>query len=546
MLESRGFAVAAALTLSLAALAQPAALERGKPLAARLRGGEQHEYALRLRAGMYAHVTVEQQGIDVVVTALAPDGKPLAEIDSPNGANGPEPLGFAATASGTHRVVVRSFDATAAEGAYVIRVDELLSRTAYRARVAEERQREVAVSTWLREHAIALRSAEPGAPLDDLAPLASTLRDARIVGLGEATHGSHELFTLKHRLIELLITRLGYRVIAFEGTASGGAAIDAYIHGSGDRAAAMNALASIWITQNAEVASLIEWLRAYNAGVAEADRVRFVGLDPQGSATEDATLRAFLRAAGAEERFRALLDFVRIEDEKANRFERTNVRAARVHELEALVAYLVAREGDLVRRTSPRDYEAALTAARHLVQFAQFNSDLPRAEAITRDEAMADNFFRAVPADARAIVWAHNAHVSTNDRSSYKPLGALLRNAYGTRYYALATSFNRGSFRAQVPGSTPPDVRSFTLPAALPGTIDALLAAMRMPLAIVDLRADAPPPVASWLAEPRRMHWIGALWSDANTGAQAFQPFVLTRDFDGVLFVENTSAAVVP
>ena len=528
------------------AAAQPVALERGRPVTATLRGGEQHEYALRLRAGMYAHVIVEQQGIDVVVTALAPDGKAIAEIDSPNGARGPEPLGFAARASGVHRVVVRSFDAAAGEGAYAIRIDELLSPAAWRARLAAERRREAAVTAWMRERAIPLRSAAAGAPLDDLAPLRSVLRDVRVVGLGEATHGSHEIFTLKHRLIEFLVTQLGFRAIAFEGTAAGGEAIDAYIHGHGDRAAVKAVLGTIWITSTPELESLIEWLRAYNAGAPADDRVAFVGLDPQGNAAADATLRAFLRAAdpAAEERVRPLLDLLRAEDEKANRFERTNVAPERVHELERLIALLVAREGELVRRTSPRDYASALGAARLLAQSAQFNSSLPAGEALTRDAAMAENFFRAMQrlANPRAIVWTHNAHASTNDRSSYKPLGALLRNAYAGGYYAFATSFHRGAFRAQVPGSTPPDVRTFTVPTAPAGTIDAVLAAMRLPLAVVDLRSTPPPVVAGWLGEPRRMHWIGALYADTFTEAQRFQPFLLNRDFDGVVFVENTTA----
>ena len=376
MLRWRGGVLAATLLLQSIAFAQPAELALAQPIAARLRGGEQHRYSLRLRAGMYAQVVVEQQGIDVVVSALAPDGKAIAEIDSPNGARGPEPLGFAAERSGTYQVVVRSFDAGAAEGAYEIRVAELLSPAAYRARVEKEKKQQAAVTAWMREHAIPLRSADAGTPLDDLAPLRDVLRDARVVGLGEATHGTHEIFTLKHRLIEFLVTQLGFRVLAFEGSAAGGEAIDAYIQGTGEREAMIATLRTIWITNTTELESVIEWLREYNA--SHQERVHFVGLDPMGSAAADASLRAFLRTVGAEERFRALLDFIRVEDDKGNRFERTNVPPERVHELERLIAFLVARQG----LTSPRDYDAALNAARLLAQFAQFNSSLPAGEAL--------------------------------------------------------------------------------------------------------------------------------------------------------------------
>ncbi len=88
------------------------------PVERELRGGEKHDYPLRLDAGEYALVVVEQRGIDVVVGAYAPDGAKIAEVDSPNGANGPEPVPIAATRSGSYRIEVRSFDAKAQPGRY--------------------------------------------------------------------------------------------------------------------------------------------------------------------------------------------------------------------------------------------------------------------------------------------------------------------------------------------------------------------------------------------------------------------------------------------
>jgi erythromycin esterase len=524
-------------------------LDPSQRIEQQLRGGEEHEYTLQLRAGSFARVVIEQQGIDVVVTAFAPNDKALGEVDSPNGANGPEPLPIVAAGNGLHRIVVRSFDGNAPAGKYTIRVDEILSPAAYRQRLADEKRRDEAVVAWLKSRAMPLRSVTPGNGFDDLAPLRSVLGDVRVVGLGEATHGSRELFTVKHRLIEFFVRELGFRIVALEGSAAATNAFNDYIHGRGARAPVLAALDANWITANQELLATIDWLRTYNASAAEPDRVHFAGLDPQVNASAIDDLLRFLRAHAPESatRHEALIELLRVEDQKANRFERTNVPVERVHEIQRLIAFLVTNQGDLVRRSSSREYARALDSARLLAQSAEFNSSLPPGEGGTRDGYMAENLFRALQSrpGARAVVWTHNAHASASDRSSYKPLGALLRAAYGTGYYAFATAFARGRFRAQVPGSVPPDVREFAVSGPPPASIDSMLAAMRTGNAIIDLRGATPSDarVAAWLSVPQRMHWIGALYADSWSDAQRVQPFLLGRDFDGIIFLEATTSA---
>src|SRR5262245_5848460 len=72
------------------------------------------------------------------------------------------------------------------------------------------------VVAWIRRHAIPLATVEPGSTFDDLEPLRAMLAKARVVSLGEATHGTREFFQLKHRLIEYCVSRLGFTIIAFE------------------------------------------------------------------------------------------------------------------------------------------------------------------------------------------------------------------------------------------------------------------------------------------------------------------------------------------
>src|SRR5690606_36348548 len=50
----------------------------------------------------------------------------------------------------------------------------------------------------------------------DLEKLKVILKDKRIVGLGEATHGTHEFFTFKHRMLEFLVKEMGFKTFAIE------------------------------------------------------------------------------------------------------------------------------------------------------------------------------------------------------------------------------------------------------------------------------------------------------------------------------------------
>jgi len=102
-------------------------LETGPGLVRDLKGDEAHTYRIPVEAGKYIHVRVEQRGVDVVVRLLSPDGKPVAEIDSPNGRQGPEDLRALIESGGIYHLEVRALEKEAS-GGYSIRIAELRDR----------------------------------------------------------------------------------------------------------------------------------------------------------------------------------------------------------------------------------------------------------------------------------------------------------------------------------------------------------------------------------------------------------------------------------
>ena len=114
-------------------------LEPGKPIERQINSVETHAYKIALNAGQYLDAAVNQRGIDVVVRVFAPEGEKIADIDSPNGKQGDEPVALEAKATGTYRIEVSSLEkvTTGPAGRYEIRINEILSAEQYAARLAE-------------------------------------------------------------------------------------------------------------------------------------------------------------------------------------------------------------------------------------------------------------------------------------------------------------------------------------------------------------------------------------------------------------------------
>lgn len=72
------------------------------------------------------------------------------------------------------------------------------------------------IISWIQENAIPISHVEAGKGFDDLQPLKEILKDVKVVGLGEATHGTREFFQIKHRLLEFLVTEMGFTGFALE------------------------------------------------------------------------------------------------------------------------------------------------------------------------------------------------------------------------------------------------------------------------------------------------------------------------------------------
>ncbi|MBC7911249.1 MAG: tetratricopeptide repeat protein [Pyrinomonadaceae bacterium] len=140
-------------TGSLAAAAPQAearTLQQGELIERELNGGEAHAYTIALVSNQFLRAVADQRGIDVVLTLLAPDGKKLIEVDSPNGEQGPENILTIIEAAGNHLLEVRSLERQAKPGRYALKLEEL------RAATPQDKSRVAAVKVY--DEAVLLRN----------------------------------------------------------------------------------------------------------------------------------------------------------------------------------------------------------------------------------------------------------------------------------------------------------------------------------------------------------------------------------------------------
>ncbi|HEX4945970.1 MAG TPA: tetratricopeptide repeat protein, partial [Blastocatellia bacterium] len=122
----------------LAQEATPLVLEQ--PITRELSGGETHKYQITLTAGQIFRGVVQQRGVNVVTTLFGPNGQKIAELDSPVGAEGSEPVSLIADTTGVYRLELQARQQNAPQGRYEIKVEEVRTATqADRDRVAAER-----------------------------------------------------------------------------------------------------------------------------------------------------------------------------------------------------------------------------------------------------------------------------------------------------------------------------------------------------------------------------------------------------------------------
>ncbi|MEU0031540.1 erythromycin esterase family protein [Streptomyces sp. NPDC006335] len=388
-----------------------------------------------------------------------------------------------------------------------------------------------------------LRTVEPGGDTRDLRPLGRMIAGAEVVGVGEATHGSHDFFALKDRLFRHLVEEKGFRTFALEAPWSTGLRLDDYVvHGRGNPRRIMREEFQrdyLW-WNNSDYLRLVEWMRAYNVR-HPGDPVRFVGDDTAwtGPETYDAVVARVAAAdPAAGRRLAGLYRGLRPTLPTGTYIEHYLGRPY------AERREMAARSGaalELVRRAGADDrtVQDATAIDRTARQYA-FDFEEPGQIAAAmryRDEAMAANVvWWQRHTGTKILLSAHDAHVGYESYDAAYPQmqGAFLRDSLGPAYVNIGLTFDRGSFNAT--GQDETAVRRWTVGPAAPGSNERTLDRVRYRDYALDLRTVGSP-ARAWLHEARPTYRIGTAYPEGP------HDVALARTHDVLIHLHRVVAA---
>jgi erythromycin esterase len=384
---------------------------------------------------------------------------------------------------------------------------------------------------WLKANAIPFETAEPNSSFDDLMPLKDVIGNARIVALGEATHGTHEFFQMKHRMLEFLVEEMGFNTFAMEANWPEANLINDYVHtGKGDPAELLEGL-YFWTWDTQEVLDMIEWMRAYNENPTKARKISFYGFDMQYGQMARDNVAQYMKKVDPQAAKQVAEDYSCYPG---------NSIACQTR-LQAVYDWLAQHQADYSAKSSAEEFSLALHSARVAIQYQEYaaqNSNVP-----LRDRYMAENvgwiLDQAGP-DAKTVLWAHNGHVGMSGEEHLR-MGDYLREQYGNQMVVFGFLFYQGSFNAY--GAK--DLQTFQVGAPPTDSYEAFFHEAGLPRFFLDLRsAKAGAAASDWLLVPHPFRMIGSAYFP-NEPQFFFKTAALAEIFDVVVYFQDTSPSLL-
>lgn len=404
----------------------------------------------------------------------------------------------------------------------------------------------------IREHAF---------PLNDKAfdSIMDAIGDARLVLLGEATHGTSEFYKVRAALSKRLIQEKGFTIIAVEGDWPSAQAVNRYVKGFDEEEKSAHQILAqsfnrwpTWMWANEEVEELIEWLKSDNDRKGAADKTGFYGIDMYSLYESIDEVLRFLRENPqykadlelAKKAFSCFEPYNRMPEHYA--LSTVHFTDECIREVTNLLTTIRSHE-DLYSNAQEKDLNVTMNAlvAKNAESYYR---------AMMQDDAISWNIrdMHMVEAvgeilsyhgnEAKVIIWEHNTHVGDASETSMAShdminVGQLIREKYGREdTFAIGFGTYEGTVIAGESWGEP--YEKMNVPPAKFNSWEGQMHA-----------AKAADQVILFTEENRNLfnEWIGhrAIGVVYNPEFEAYGNYVSSRvgsRYDGFVFVDQTTA----
>ncbi|EXF42971.1 protein-L-isoaspartate O-methyltransferase [Pseudomonas sp. BAY1663] len=379
--------------------------------------------------------------------------------------------------------------------------------------------------------------------------------DARVVLIGEASHGTSEFYRARAAITRRLIERHGFSIVAAEADWPDAAQIDRYARQRQPPAWVEDAFKRFptWMWRNREVADFTRWLHDHNDRLPPGQRVEFRGLDVYSLGNSIGEVLAYLdrtdpqAAASARLRYGCLSPWQ--EDPAVyGRNVMLGQPSCENAVLEQLQALLEQRL-DYIQRDGERFFDAERNA-RVVLAAEHYYRAMYRGSSESwdlRDRHMFDTLRALLEhrgPDAKAVVWAHNSHIGNAAATSMGwggefNIGELCRTAFGHDAVLLGMATDRGEVAAADNWDEPMQVKQ-VLPSR-PDSWEQLFLRAGHPVSLTDWR-NGHQELRQALAIPRLERAIGVIYRPLTERQSHYFRAILAEQFDALIWLEQTRA----
>jgi protein-L-isoaspartate(D-aspartate) O-methyltransferase len=389
----------------------------------------------------------------------------------------------------------------------------------------------------------------------DLAGLIERIGDARIVCLGEATHGTSEFYALRAEITKALIRERGFTVVAAEADWPDAARIDRYVRGQPPaRVPEWRAFARFpqWMWRNHEVLGFVEWLREWNA---TRTPVGFYGLDLYSLYRSIRLVLDYLdrvdppSARIARQRYGALMPWEGDPATYGRAVLGGRYRACE-EEVVGMLRDMLAREVDYATRDG-HHFLDAVGNARVVANAEAYYRIMYYGGAASwnlRDSHMFETLeavLRFHGPQAKAVLWEHNSHLGDAAATEMAVrgelnVGHLCRRTFGDGAYLLGFGTDHGHVAAAHEWDGP--MRVMAVRPSHPQSYEHVCHLAEVPAFLLPLRHPRRAEVRDELTPPRLERAIGVVYRPDTELQSHYFHAVLPAQFDEWAWFDETRA----
>lgn len=383
--------------------------------------------------------------------------------------------------------------------------------------------------------------------------LLERIGDAKVVLLGEASHGTSEFYATRQEITKALIEKKGFNLVCAEADWSDAEQINNYVrHQYQSQDWMPFKRFPEWMWKNEEVLSFVEWLKVYNN--KHNNTVGFYGLDLYGLENSIDLVISYLEgvdpnlATFAKLRYSCIMPYMSnptvygklLKTEKLESCEKTVLKMLfyllkNKNKLNHSQAYLYAYQNATVVVDAERYYKAMYYGSAESWNLRDFHMFYTL-----------KSLMSYYGKDSKAIVWAHNSHIGNALATQMYArgqinIGHLCKEHFGSKSYAIGFGTHTGTVAAAKNWGDPMQV--IPINESLPKSYEHLCYKTNVSNFTLPLRAEhTEKKLREFLNTPRLQRAIGVVYRPKTERMSHYYKTVLPSQFDEYIWFNKTRA----